>query len=441
MRFAIVLTIGLFLNFGHSFVSVQADDWPQWMGPERDAVWREKDILAAFPKDGPKVLWRVPVGLGYSGPAVVGEKVFLTDYVKAEGDVNFDPGSRAVLAGEERVLCLDRKTGKQLWVHKYNCPYSISYSSGPRTTPTVDGNAVYTLGAEGNLICLNANTGKVIWEHDLKSRYQVETPIWGFCGHPLVDGKKLICLVGGEGSVAVAFDKDTGEELWRAVTASQPGYCPPSIIEAGGTRQLLIWDADKLNSLNPEDGTVYWSIELKPAYDMSIMAPRKSGNFLFASGIGNVSVLLELDQTKPDAKEVWRGQKDSSVYCANSTPFIEDGVIYGCCCDKGQLRGVDLKTGKRLWETFKATTGERRGGHGTAFLVKNENRFFLMSETGDLVIAQLLRTGYKELSRTNLLEPTGNCFGRDVVWSHPAFAGKCCFARNDKELVCVSLAK
>jgi outer membrane protein assembly factor BamB len=435
---------GLLLAVGCCVSSaVQADDWPQWLGPQRDGVWRETGIVEVFPENKLPVKWRVPIHGGYSGPAVVGGRVFVTDFVKASGEAFNNPGQRAELKGQERVLCLDAATGKEIWKHEYDCPYAISYPAGPRATPTVADGKVYVLGAEGNLLCLNAETGKVVWSKELKKEYKCDAPIWGFCAHPLVDGNKLLCVVGGAGSTAVAFDKASGQELWRAIDARQPGYCPPTIIEAAKTRQLLIWDANKLNSLNPETGKSYWSFDLAPQYDMAITAPRQSGDLLFASAIGNVGACLKLTSDKPGAELLWKETARNGVPCANSTPLIENGMIYGVDCQQGPLRGVKLDTGERVWETYAPTTGNsgQRASHGTAFLVKHQDRFVLFSETGDLILAKLSPTGYEELSRFHVLEPTGECFGRSVVWSHPAFANKCCFARNDKEIVCVSLAK
>lgn len=423
--------------------SVRADDWPQWLGPKRDSVWRETGIVEVFPENKLPVKWRVPISGGYSGPAVAGGKVFVTDYVKTSGDAVNDPGTRPELKGQERVLCLDAESGKELWKHEYDCAYAISYPAGPRATPTVADGKVYVLGAEGNLHCLSADKGQVIWSKELKKEYKTRAPIWGFCAHPLVDGNKLICVVGGERSTAVAFDKDSGQELWRSIEARHPGYCPPTIIEAAGVRQLLIWDADNLNSLDPETGKKLWSFKLAPQYDMSIAAPRQHGDYLFASGIGNVGACLRLTRGKPGAELVWQETARTGIPCASSTPFIESGMIYGADCQVGVLRGAKLTTGERVWETFTPTTGqaEKRASHGTAFLVKHQDRFFLFSETGDLILCTLSPNGYKEQSRFHVLEPTGECFGRSVVWSHPAFANKCCFARNDKEIVCVSLAK
>jgi outer membrane protein assembly factor BamB len=427
----------------------RGDDWPQWMGPGRDGVWREMGIVKSLPAAGLPVKWRVEVKGGYSGPAVAGGRVYLLDYERREGEVANSPSDRTTLAGRERVLCLDAATGKLLWKHEYDRPYAISYASGPRCTPTVADGKVYSLGAEGNLFCLDAATGRVIWSKDFQKDYAAPTPLWGFCGHPLVDGNRLFCLVGGEGSVAVAFDKDTGRELWRSLSASESGYCPPSIIESAGVRQLVIWDADKLNALDPATGGLLWSQPLKPAYGMSIMAPRvaatRQGQVLFASGIGRVGALYTLAADKPGASVAWRGDPKSAVYCANSTPFISGDTLYGCDCETGFLTAVELATGRRLWETGVPTLGDRRGRHGTAFLIRQgdagDGRTWLFSETGDLILARLTPAAYEELGRAHLLAPTNECFGRDVVWSHPAFANRCIFVRNDRELVCVSLAE
>jgi outer membrane protein assembly factor BamB len=425
-----------------------ADDWPQWMGPGRDGVWRERGIVKSIPSGGLPIRWRAEVKGGYSGPAVASGRVYLMDYDRPEGDLANAPNDRTVLTGRERVICLDAATGAVVWKHEYDCPYAISYASGPRCTPTVVSGKVYTLGAEGNFRCLDAATGRVEWSKDFKKDYRAPTPLWGFCGHPLVDGDRLYCLVGGEGSVAVAFDRHTGRELWRALSASEAGYCPPTLIEASGQRQLLIWDADNLNSLEPSSGKVLWSQPLKPAYGMSIMAPRVAdtprGRVLFASGIGRVGALFTLAAEKPGASVAWRGDPKSAVYCANSTPFIEGDTLYGCDCETGFLTAVELATGKRLWETGEPTLGSRRGRHGTAFLVREgeaaSGRTWLFSETGELILARLSPQGYEEQGRTKLLEPTNECFGREVVWSHPAFANRCIFVRNDRELVCASLA-
>ncbi len=424
----------------------RADDWPQWLGPKRDSVWRETGLMEKFPAGGPKVLWRAPVDGGFSGPAVADGRVYLTDFVTAGDRSTPSSDKRQQLPGKERVLCFSAADGKPLWKHEYDCRYHVSYDIGPRCTPAVAGGKVYTLGALGDLLCLDAANGRVVWQKDLRKEYGIPAPQWGFAGHPLVDGRKLLVTVGGDGSVLVAFDKDTGKEIWRALSAKEPGYCPPSIIEAGGKRQLILWTATDIASVDPETGKEYWSVPLEPAYGMAITAPRKWHEYLFAGGIGFKAALLKLAADKPAATVVWEGKPTTAVYPVNSTPFIEGGTIYGVD-QPGCLRAVKLETGERLWESYRPVAGKdlpagTRFNSGTAFLVKNGDRFVIFSETGDLILARLSPKGYEEVSRANILAPTMPLpqFNRTVVWTHPAFANKCVYARNDKELVCVSLA-
>ncbi len=417
--------------------SSRAQDWNQWQGPNRDGTWKEQGTLDKFPEDGPKVLWRTKIANGYAGPAVADGRVFVADFVLEEGDDSPNPGKQNAVSGKERLLCLDAKTGKQLWKHEYECSYKISYPNGPRVTPTVDKDRVYTLGAEGHLFCLNVKNGDVIWKRSLKDEYKTAAPYWGFAAHPLIDGDTLYCVVGGKGSVAVAFDKNDGKEKWRALSAKTAGYCPPTMIEAGGTKQLLIWHPEALNSLNPKTGEKNWSFAMKPNYDMSIIAPIHSGDYLLASALQGTSLLLKLDRDKPAATEVWRKK---GPHPDHNPPLVVDGHIYGVD-ERGQLRCFDLKTGERKWESLATAPNGRPAGAATGFIVQNNEKFFVMIETGELIIAQFSPKGFKELDRAKILEPTTRTSNRRVVWSHPAFANKCVFARNDKEIICVSLSK
>jgi len=255
-----------------SFDSAQAEDWPQWMGPGRDNVWRETGMVDSFPEGGPPILWRAKVAGGYAGPAVADGKVYVADYV-TEGNVKVPNWDRQEFTGVERVLCLDEATGQELWKHEYPVKYTIACPAGPRCTPAVHDGKVYTLGAEGNLCCLDAATGSVVWSKDLHSEYQTKSALWGYAGSPLVDGNRLICVVGGEGSHAVAFDLATGKEVWRALTSPEQGYSPPTIIDAGGVRQLLLLRPNAVTSVNPETGQEYWSVPYEATGNSIIMSP------------------------------------------------------------------------------------------------------------------------------------------------------------------------
>ncbi|MBI2823528.1 MAG: PQQ-like beta-propeller repeat protein [Planctomycetia bacterium] len=426
-----------------------ADDWPQWLGPKRDGVWRESGILRKFPANGAKVLWRRPVDPGYTGSAVARGRVYLMDRQAAKDDEGQDKAEKdGSLPGTERVLCLNARDGAIDWQHQYDCSYKISYPSGPRTTPLVDGEWVYTLGAMGDLACLAADNGRVRWSKNLAKEFRTPPPAWGWASHPLVDGEKLICRVGGEGSSVVAFDKNTGRELWRAMTAKEIGYAPPVICSAGGVRQLIIWSDVEVASLDPETGKVHWTVPfpengnpMRPA--VPIATPRVEGNLLFVTTFYDGPLMLELAGDKPAANVLWRAPPNDprhlkGLYGLIATPSIVDGHVYGIS-GSGELRCLEARTGELQWEVL-AATGTRKAFFATCFLVRQADRFFLFNDQGDLIIARLTPAGYEEIDRMHVLDPSQFARGRDVVWSHPAFANQAMYARNDKEIVCVSLA-
>lgn len=412
--------------------SLKADDWPQWGGPQHDIVWRESGIVDKFSTDGllPRV-WSVPVSEGYSGPAVAGGRVFLTDRIADENT--------------ERALCFDADTGKQLWVHSWPARYTISYPAGPRATPVVSDGHVYIIGAVGHMFCLDVNDGSVSWQKHFGTQFGTELPTWGMAAAPLVEGRKLITLVGGQdNALIVAFDKVTGEELWRSLNDEAVGYCPPVIYEFGGRRQLIIWHPNAVSSLDPETGRVLWEYLWPIKAGLTIPMPRKVGDRLFLTAFYDGPLMLQV--SSDNAQLVWKGSSSSEIntdglHSIMPTPWVTKDHIFGVC-SYGQLRALDTETGKRLWETREAT-GEGRWWN--AFLIPHragdQNRFFLHNEQGDLIIANLSGDGYTEVSRAKLVEPTRAVNRRMTIWSHPAFAMKSVFARNDRELVRVSLAK
>jgi len=416
----------------------QADDWPQWMGPKRDNVWREEGILEKFPKDGPKILWRAPIAGGYAGPAVSGGKVFVADYVTS-ADVKIPNFDRKEFTGTERVLCLDQKTGKEKWKHEYPVKYTVSYPAGPRCTPNVHDGKVYTLGTEGNLFCFDAESGKILWEKNLKTEYKTKSPLWGFAAHPQIDGKKLITLVGGDGSHVVAFDKDTGKELWKAGSQTDQGYSPPLITEAGGKRQMIVAGTKAIYSVNPETGEEYWKTPFTVDNGCVVMTPVRSGEYLFVGGYNGKSTVLKLAADKPGVEVVWANKKDASISPVNVQPFLQDKVLYGYD-DSGAMFAVELPSGKRLWDSG-GPVGEKVVASGTAFIVKNGERFIFFAETGHLVLGNLTAKGYEETDRAKVIDQTNTAWGHKVVWCAPAYADKKAYIRNDKEIICVDLAK
>ncbi|MCA9110709.1 MAG: PQQ-binding-like beta-propeller repeat protein [Planctomycetaceae bacterium] len=417
---------------------LSAADWPQWMGPNRDNVWQEEGVLDTFPQGGPQEVWRVPVAGGYSGPAVADGRVYVTDYVTAE-NVAIKDFDRDRFSGIERVLCLDEDSGREVWAHEYPVKYNISYPAGPRCTPNIHDRKVYSLGAEGDLFCLDAETGQVVWSKSFPKDYQADTPQWGFAGHPLIDDQKLICVVGGLDAHAVAFDKDTGKEIWRALQTRDTGYAPPTIIKAGGVRQLIMLHPQGVTSLDPETGKPYWSLPYEATNGAAIMTPVHAGNLLFVGSYSNNNMLIQLDQDEPTAKTLWRDRTKAAISPVNVQPFEEEGALYGFD-QNGLLYGVELSTGKRLWQSGKPTNINRPANSSTAFIVKNGERFWMFNELGELLITKLSPDGYEEIDRIKVIKPTSTAVGRNVVWSAPAWANRRVYLRNDEECVCVDLS-
>jgi len=436
--------IGFLSCFVLTHVVVWSADWPKWLGPTGNGVWNEDGVVSSIPAGGLTTKWEFEVGLGYASPSVANGKVYLMDYVHENGELTNNAGARDRLMGFERIICIDAETGEQIWKVEYPRAYNISYPGGPRCIPVVSEGRVYALGAEGNLNVLDAETGQRVWSKDFTVDYNTETPIWGYAAHPLVHGDTVFCIVGGEGSVVVAFDTHTGEERWRALSASSQGYCPPSIIKHRGVEQLVIWHAEALNGLNPETGEVYWSEELKPSWGGAIQVPRKLNSQLYVSGPGAAALYqLKNENGKPGIEMVWRGNPRNAVYAVNGSIIFDNAAIYGVDQVASALIAVNREDGSRLWETQEPILAEvgTRAKHGTAFLVryKDSNFYYILSETGDLIFAEFSPDGYKELGRQHKLDPTNSTFGRPVVWSHPAFAEKTMFARNDKKLIAVDL--
>ncbi|MGI9474548.1 MAG: PQQ-binding-like beta-propeller repeat protein [Rubripirellula sp.] len=424
--------------------SLLADDWPQWMGPTRDGVYRETGIVDAIPEHGLPVKWRTPVRGGYGGPAVVGNRIFLMDYERTAGEMIETPGDRPQLSGIERVLAFDANTGEEVWSHQYDCNYEISFPAGPRVTPTVVDNLVVALGAEGDLNVLSADTGELKWHVNIPKQFGVKTPVWGFAAHPLVTKDKVITMVGGEGHAVVAFDREDGTVIWHSQSSSDAGYCPPSLVNAGGVEQLLIWHPEAVASLNPINGELYWSEALQPQGGMSIARPQREGDLLFVGGFKNTSLMLRLMAESPTVSVEWESEVKMSLSPATMTPLIHDGIIFGCDNELGALLAVRASDGERLWQSYLPIrpSNVRRLRSGTCFVTRHppSGRYLLFGEMGQLMIASMNADEFRSHGQMQVLEPTQTGIGRKVIWSHPAYANKTAYIRNDNELVAVDLS-
>ena len=430
-----------------------AEDWPQYLGPGRDAVWREKHVELDFAKRSPRLLWTAPTGGGYAGPSVAEGRVFVVDrlaepYVpgklKPGSNVNF---VRARIPGKERVRCLRESNGEVLWEDAYDADYSsvYPYAIGPRTTPLVHEGMVYTLGAEGHLRAYTSKGGKLVWHRNILKEYKLETPLWGTAGHPIVEGELLICPVGGSGTTVVAFDRRTGKERWRALDVLQSGYGTPVIETINGHRQLLVWDAENLNGLDPESGKGFWSVPFKPQFGMAIGAPRVWKDLVFIMGYNNKSGAIRVAPDGKSARLAWGRNLRKGVAGVMNTAWTSGGYIYSGG-QRGLFRCVRMETGERIWESpqpLLRADGSGRGPWPHAFTVHHEpsGQTLIFNDHGEMISAKLSPDGYKEIARTAIIEPTHIVAGRLLVWSHPALANGRVYCRNDKEVRCWDLGR
>jgi outer membrane protein assembly factor BamB len=439
MRFTLVLAcVGFIVS---QLSTTSADDWPEFRGKGRLGVWNETGLLETFPSTGLKIRWRTPVKAGYAGPAIANGRVFVTDWEPTQG-----------MRGIERAMALDEKTGRILWVQQWEANYAgIQWEVGPGATPTVDGDRVYVLGRTGVLSALRVDSGEILWRKNYSEDYGVDRMQWGFdwgfASAPLVDEERLISLVGGSPNArVVAFDKMTGEEIWRALTSDEDlGVAQPIIIEAGGARQLIIWNPEEIAALDPITGNLFWRQPYAVGGAMTVAVPVQIGSQLFFSTFYDGPMMLTLNQDRPGASVAWKGTSNSEIqtdglHAVLATPIVDGGYIYGIC-SYGQLRCLNANTGERIWETQDATIERRRWVSG--FMVRNGNRVLISNDRGELIISKLSPTGYDEISRTQLIMPTsppGNRRElRNVSWVHPGYANKHVYTRNDKEIIALSM--
>ncbi|MEN6546520.1 MAG: PQQ-binding-like beta-propeller repeat protein [Armatimonadia bacterium] len=419
-----------------ALTGVQAEDWPEIYGKGRTGVWNEQNILRQFPAEGLKISWRAPIGPGYSGPAVAGGKVFITDYQKREG------------GGAERVICLDEQAGTVLWTYENpGANYSkFAYNSGPRSTPTVDGDRVYVLGAAGDLYCLGTTDGALRWKLNLPEKYQAKIPPWGYAASPLVYGDLLITPAGGANGRLVGLNKLTGEEVWRALPVlSDLAYTSPITVRAGGVDQLIYWVPGEVASLDPQTGAVYWQIPF--ASSVCCATPTVDGDRLIVTNFFKGSALIKLAGDKPAAELVWKGNgenenKTEGLHGLMCRPVLKGDYLYGIC-SYGQFRCLKAATGERVWESIEPTRENKRWAN--AFIVRNGDLYLLNNDRGELILADLQPDGYHEVSRTKLLNPTSGGAGTrelgKVNWVIPAYANGHIVIRNDEEIIRASLTK
>ena len=420
------------LCFVTESIPALAEDWPGWRGPNRDGVWAENGIVAKFARAVIPRQWAMPISSGYSGPTVADGRVYVTDFIS-------DP--RQV----ERVHCFDTQTGASIWSHAYDCSYvGFGYTAGPRASVLVEDGRAFSLGAMGHLFCFAAADGQVLWSRDLHQDYQIRMPNWGIAAAPLIEGDLIIVQIGGTDACILALDKRTGQERWKALP-DDASYSAPIVIDQAGQRVLVCWTGNRIVGLNPSTGQLHWEYDFPwEQWPIAIATPVWHGDLLLFSDAHKGTLLLELDRERLQVQKRWHRRKEelpegeAALHCLISTPYIDGEHIYGAD-GRGVLRCLRLADGHQVWEDRTAVPED---SFATIHLIRHGDRTWLFNERGELIIAALTPQGYREISRARLLDPTLEQLRRrgGVTWSHPAFANRHVFARNDKELICADLS-
>jgi outer membrane protein assembly factor BamB len=394
----------------------EAKDWPQWLGPNRDGS--SSEIVSPW-KDVPQVLWRHPVGEGNSSPVVANGRVFIHAKVK---DKN-----------EEEVVAWDATTGKLLWqtTHPRAALKSL-YGNGPRATPAVSGNRIYTFGITGVLRCLETDTGKQIWEADMLKEFGANNLFFGMSCSPLVEGNKVLVNVGGTGASVVAFDPDTGKVAWKSLD-DRASYSSPIVFGEGTERQVIFLTRQGLVSLNPTDGSLFWRFPLVDQLLESSTTPVHVGDLLVASSItyGSIGLHLGTKEGKPSATQLW---KNDALTCYFATPvavgqdylYLVTGSKPSALAAQATLHCIEAKTGKELWHKPKV------GKYHATLLRTGNQKLLMLEEAGNLVLFDPDPKEYRELARSKICGET---------WAHPAMAHGRLYVRDDKELICLRLAE
>jgi outer membrane protein assembly factor BamB len=393
--------------------------WPQWRGQRRDGVTTAPDLLVNWPKDGPKELWRVKGGDGYSSFAVRGDSAY-TMLGSADG--------------KQLVVALNVATGEPRWSRECGSSSGSDHGNygGPRATPTLDGDSLYTVSSWGLLLCLDAATGKVKWQKDMVEEVGARVPRWGFATSPLIEGDRVYVVPGGgNGKSLAAFDKATGKLIWASEN-DKAGYSSPIVITSGGVRQIVYLTGDRLVGVTPDGGKVLWQFEWHDRFNVNAATPvfvrgkegGKEDDYLFiSSGYHKGCALVKLTQPKAGTFEAKAVYESNELCCHFGSPVLHGGQLYAAD-ETRDLTCLDVRTGEVKW---------RKSGFKKGALLRVDDRLIILGEQGHLALVDCNAEEYREVARSRPFR--GRC------WTMPVLADGRVYLRDQSEIVCLDVSK
>ena len=389
-----------------------AQDWNQWRGPTRDGVIASFNAPGTWP-DKLKPVWKVEVGIGHSSPVVVGKRVF----VHSRKDEN------------EVVSCFDLDSGKQLWSDNYPTPYkmnpaAVSHGKGPKSTPVVSDNKLFTLGISGILSCYDATNGKLLWRREFSKTNKTTSPLYGTAMSPLVDRGLVIAHVGGQDSGTLgAFDVATGETRWTW-SGDGPGYASPIIVDIGGTRQIVTQTQKHIVGISASGGQLLWQIPFETEYEQNIATPVIYKQTLIFSGIdkGVFAVKPSTSGRTWVTHQVWQNP-EVSMYM--NSPVVVGDYIYGLSNKrKGQFFCLDARTGKSQW-----LSNGREGDN--AAVVAGGQFLLILTDGAELVVARADSKQFEVVKKYPV--------AASATWAHPVIVGKRVLIKDASSLALLAL--
>jgi outer membrane protein assembly factor BamB len=399
--------------------SLQANDWPQWRGPQRNGVSKETGLQKQWPKDGPKLLWKLTdAGSGYSTPSVVGERLYL---LANEGADSEFVQARAVMDGKSVWRTPLGKVGAN--------PPQMSFL-GARSTPTVDGQLLYALGSDGDLACVEIGTGKIRWQKNLRTEFGGKPGDWAYSESPLVDGDVLVCTPGGSDATVAAFNKNTGAVIWKCALpeADQAAFASPIVVDAGGVKQYVQLLQKGLVGVDAKSGRLLWRYG-KPVsrYGANIPTPLGSDDLIYVGSAGTGGGAVKL-------KKQGDGVAVEQLYFESKLPTAIGGTVkvgdflYGTTAQA--LLCIEFATGKVKWEDRSV---------GAASLCYADGNLYLHGEDGEVALVEASPDGYREKGRFTPPDQPAHSKPMEKAWAYPVVANGRLYIRDHGSLWCYQI--